>query len=238
MTVANRFSPPDPAGLRADYAALTDHQLSVCLSAAERLVAIHEALANDGSSVVAELFREEPAFHRWAHYPENDATDPQSGAMYYYHAHDEMERPEDEHGHFHSFLADPEGEGFNHVVAVSMDARGMPLSLFTTNRWVTDERIRPAGDVLARLETFSVARVRPSWLVSQWLEAVLALFRPRIEALLIQRDRVLGLEGLPDMPQSSPVLEDRGRHVVSEKAVSLFQAIEIAEAVAIDRGLA
>ncbi|MFP4154921.1 MAG: DUF6969 family protein [Halothiobacillaceae bacterium] len=222
---------------RPDYVALDDQRLARCLAGAERLVEIHSALANDGLSVLAELFRDGAEFRRWSHYPEHDAVDPQSGAMYYYHAHDQNERPDDEHGHFHTFVADPSGTGFNHLVAVSMDARGMVRSLFTTNRWVTDEHIRSAAEVGTRLETFTVARARPSWLVAQWLQALLGLLEPQVRRLLVARDEVLGLDRNPVMPQDAAVLEDRSLHVVGEEAVSLFAAIEAVEAVAIERGL-
>jgi len=168
---------------RTEYAQLDDATLGECLAAAKRLVDIQQALANDRLNLLTELFRDQPDFQRWVHYPADDAKDPVSGALYYYHAHDEQERDPDEHGHFHTFIRDEEGEGFNHVVAVSMNARGLIRSLFTTNRWVTDELIRPASSMWPRLDDFVIDLARPSWLVSQWLQAVISLFRVQIRGV-------------------------------------------------------
>lgn len=224
---------PDDALLeehRADYAGLSDDELERCMEGAARLLRIQQALVHDEANLLGELFGPEPEILRWAHYPEGDARDPQSGAMYYYHAHDEGDREAGEHGHFHSFIPDESGEGFNHLVAVSVDARGQLRSLFTTNRWVTDEVMRPAPAIIERLDSFQIDLVRPSWLVSQWLEAVLLLFRPTVAALLRERDRLLGLDRFPDMAPDSEVLEDRARHVVCERTVSWSAAIRALEA--------
>jgi len=47
---------------------------------------------------------------------------------------------------------------------------------------------------------------------------------------MIERDRILGLDVQPDMPQDAAILEDRQHHVISEQPVSLFAAIEAVEA--------
>jgi hypothetical protein len=178
---------------------------------------IQSALDADRQTVLTELFRDhaDRGFDYWAHFPEDDARDPVSGARFYYHAHDPSEWALEEHGHFHLFVDEPGEPGFAHVVGVSMDTRGQPRRLFTTNGWVTGESMQPAKDVLSRLpQGFEINRSRPSWLVGRWLTSLVALAMPEIEALLLARDRALGATNgtWPD----PVVLEDRERHVLSE----------------------
>jgi hypothetical protein len=74
-----------------------------------------------------------------------------------------------------------------HLIAISLDARGEPLRLFTTNRWVTGETWYRAGDVIAMLDRFTIAPTGAA-LRDRWLVAIMQLFRPQIAALLRQRD--------------------------------------------------
>ena len=207
-----------------DYAhwleALDDESLNEIADATESVLMIQEALANDNISLLGELLRDEASgpITVWQHYPTDDCVDPRSGAMFYYHAHDPDDWHRDEHGHFHLFVRPFADADFSHVLAVAMTSQGIPNGLFATNGWVTDETMRPADVVLHMLEErWEIARARPSWLVVQWLAAVLKLLRPHTGELLLQRDQRLGWrEG------SSPnieILEDRKTHVLSEMAL-------------------
>jgi hypothetical protein len=76
----------------------------------------------------------------------------------------------------------------SHLVAISLDAEGEPIRVFTTNRWVTGETWYRAEDVLAMLDRFTFAASAPAPLCDRWLVAVMALFRPQIAAVLRERD--------------------------------------------------
>jgi len=204
---------------------LDDDAFDEVVSAAEAIVQIQEALANDNLSLLNELFRElgDTPIEQWAHYPADDCIDPVTGAMFYYHAHDPGDWPREEHGHFHLFVrptADTESE-FNHFLAVSMTPYGEPRGLFTTNRWVTDEAMLRADALLARVESrFEINRSRPSWLVTQWLLALVTLVWPHLTELLQCRDEALGwVEG--DAP-SEETSEDRDVHILSEMPFDLL----------------
>jgi len=187
------------------------------LAALDEWSAIQRALAADGQTILTELFRDhaDSGFDYWAHFPADDALDARSGARFYYHAHDPSGWPRDEHGHFHLFVRAEGDPGFAHVVAISMAADGTPQRLFTTNEWVTGERLVRAADLLAVLpEGFEINRARPSWLVGRWLTALVALSMPQIQALLAARDESLTAEE-GRWPDPS-VTEDRERHVLSE----------------------
>ena len=76
----------------------------------------------------------------------------------------------------------------SHLIAISIDHRGDPIRLFTTNRWVTGETWYRAGDVIQMLERFAIAEPAPSEIVNRWVGAMIQLFRPQIGALLRARD--------------------------------------------------
>lgn len=206
------------------------------LEVADEFYRLQHALAQDGLTILTELLRDESdaPLVRWQHYPEGDVEDPVTGAMYYYHAHDPVERPEEEHGHFHLFVRPSSSSGFSHVVGLSLDALGRIRTAFTTNRWVTDECIRPADEVLAMVpEGFVIDRARPSWLLSRWLMAVPRLIWPQLVRLLRDRDAELAWSG--DSPLSEDVSEDRALQVLSEEGVDLMTVLSLIQQEAISR---
>lgn len=207
---------------------LPDTAFEDLLDAADEFYAIHRALAQDNLTILDELLRDQAdlTLLRWQHYPEGDVEDTDTGAMYYYHAHDQAERPAEEHGHFHLFVRPASSAGFSHVIGVSLDAQGQVRTAFTTNRWVTDEEMRPAGVVLSLLpDRFVIDRARPSWLVSRWLMMVPRLIWPQIVQLLQDRDAALSWSGAATLPES--VLEDRALQVLSEERIDLIAVLSL-----------
>ncbi len=210
-----------------DYAgwlsALDETAFGRLADAAETVLTVQEALSHEQLSLLGELLRDEgeDPIRAWAHYPDEDCRDPQSGAMFYYHAHDPGDWQRDEHGHFHLFFR-PHAEGaFTHIMALSMNAQGLPVGLFATNAWVTDETMQAADAVLQRLDDgWEINRARPSWLVAQWLNAMVTLLRPHVGELLRQRDRLIATGGALD-DATNPVLMDRNTHVLSEMPLEL-----------------
>ena len=78
-----------------------------------------------------------------------------------------------------------------HLVALSVDLRGEPVRLFTTNRWVTGETWYRADDVIRMLERFRVRGEDPSALLNRWIGALVSLFQPEIAKLLKDRDQAI-----------------------------------------------
>jgi hypothetical protein len=206
-------------------------------TAGYEIAELERLLGKTADNVVGLLLEHERDFYEWTHYPAGDVYDAATGSQYYYHAHPKGERP-GEHGHFHAFLrpkgmpkgmkpalvrghlaAAEGGEALSHLVAVAMSEKGQAMELFTTKRWVTDETWYAAPDVIAMLERFRVELVRPSWPVNRWITALLRLFRPQIEALVRERDRVMG-----EWQRRNPkldVFEDRRLPVLSRIGVSV-----------------
>jgi len=203
-------------------------------------------LAKSNENIVAELLRDSSTFYEWDHYPQGDVYDPESHSQYYYHAHAEGERP-GEHGHFHTFLRAPgmpkgvrpldhpgnrkperPADALSHLIGIGMDYYGAPVSLFATNRWVTDEVWYKATDVIRMLDRFEIDLARPSWLVNRWITALVRLFHPQIEALLEARDARIA-EHEKAHPRRN-VFDDRQLEVAAEIKISVDKQIAAVEA--------
>jgi hypothetical protein len=226
---------------------LSREELAAMAEAAREVVECHRVLAKTGDNVVGEVLPRDATFYEFDHCPPGDIYDPESHAQYYYHAH-----RDGEHGHFHTFVREkgmPEGvepvvqseaayfeqrnDRLCHLVAISMDRRGWPIGLFTTNRWVTTENWYAAADVCRMVARFKIDLARPSWPTNRWVTAMVRLFRPQIETLLHQRDAkvVAWHKTHPD----ADVFEDRRLDLPSQLKISLDQQIRAVDA-ALDSG--
>ncbi len=190
--------------------------------AAESTLARLQSDARRGRGLLAEVLGRQPAFVEWQHYPRGDAVDLHSGYRFYYHAHAAPGRARGEHGHFHVFASTRptrDGDsGHAHLFGLSVDARGLPMRVFSTNGWVTGEQWHDAAWTLRALRRLDLAQARPAR-VAQWLQDMARLFAPQIEAVVRQRDLRIA-----ERARSAPlqrVLEDRRTHIVSQCAVDL-----------------
>lgn len=145
------------------------------------------------------------------HYPEDDWRDPHSGGQAYYHCH----RPGDEHGHLHLFMAAKPGAELTHLLGIGLDPRGLPLSLFTVNRWVASDAWLPAAPTFALVQCFSLAASEADQHISGWLEQFLRFYLPVIESLLLERDRALAARD----GSLEQALEDRDLEIPSQAAI-------------------
>lgn len=186
---------------------------------------------------------------QWAHYPEDDVIDHSSGYQYFYHSHSPEDRLDSaEHGHFHLFArmdsgkhdvdANTEARFLDSLKAasvgqstttasllcISLDAKGVPMSIFTVNRWVTGDHLLSASTTLTLLKGFRMAT--PGFeTANKWLEAMLGLFWPQIVELLVQRD--LRLAALASERRSpSSLLEDPTIELLSDITVDIDHQIE------------
>ena len=173
---------------------------------------------------------------RWSHYPEDDAIDSASGFQWFYHSHAPDDRAQEaEHGHIHLFARralwsrrlgsarerafraltcdSPAFHNTRHLLAVGFDAKGLPVSMFTVNSWVTGDRMLSAGLTAELLNDLRLSTGYPH--VDAVLESLIALYRPEIQALLAQRDqRFFAWDG-------ADVLSDESLEVVSEIRVDV-----------------
>ena len=207
-------------------------RLELMLAAGEEALECERVLKKAGLNIVGEILRGQGEFYEYNHYPDDDVYDRESHAQYYYHAHRGIPG---EHGHFHTFLRyagmpegvtpvshpeAPAGEAaIAHVIAISMDAHGWPIGLFATNRWVTGDTWYPAGDVIRMIDRFTIDHAYPSWPVNRWITAMMRLFRPQIETLLRERDRVIA--DWVKRHFDVDVLEDRRLEITGYRLISV-----------------
>ncbi len=195
------------------------------------------ALAKTGGNVVEEALRGQGIFYEFNHYPADDVYDPETHSQYYYHSH-----REGEHGHFHTYLRpkgmpfwiepapvpdftppEDDNDALSHIVAISMDSSGLPIKLFTTNRWICAETWYRAEDVSAMIDLFAITHAQPSWPMNRWVTAMLKLFKPRISELLFERDDTVA--AWQKRHPRGNVYEDRGLDITSETPISLEDQI-------------
>lgn len=217
MTSLQRFSigePLEAPGLNGYSARALDEMAA----AAQEALNCQRVLKKVGLNLVGELLKGQGDFLEFNHYPAGDVYDAETGAQYYYHAH-----RGGEHGHFHLFNRPPEDnrpgkvKTSTHLVALSMDAWGEPVGLFTTNRWVTGEKWRRADRTLALAEAFAIDHAWPSWPVNRWLTAMLRCYHPYLAVLLDHRDREIDRLKRRD----AAVFEDRRVEVIGQLPIDL-----------------
>lgn len=203
--------------------------------AGEQIRECYRVLDKANANIVGEVLKGQGDFFEWDHYPKGDVYDRETHSQYYYHAHPPETRiavTGPEHGHFHTFVRpkgmprgikpapvadykkpDAPNDELTHLIGISMDRQGFPIRLFTTNRWVTGETWYSARDVLRILDVFHMDHAYPSWPVNIWITAMVRLFRPQINTLMVQRDEAVA-EWIEKKPDDNPY-EDRELEITS-----------------------
>jgi len=223
--------------LQEQLADLSEDTLQGMLIAGERINHCYKLLQKNEShgNIVREVLRNQGTFYELEHYPKGDVHDSDSHSQYFYHAHRGIDG---ENGHFHTFLRAkgmpgkpkpvpykgdtewPSGDdALSHLIAISMNPRGYPIGLFSTNRWVTGETWYKAEDVIKMLDNFNMDLLYPSWPVNIWITETMRLFRPQIEDLLIERD--LSVAKWSEDHPGEDVYEDRELEVTSDLLIDV-----------------
>jgi hypothetical protein len=197
----------------------------------ESTIAMHQS----GIPLMRRVLPPEVEATLWEHYPEHDAVSPHNGSRYFYHCHPVEERGAGEHGHFHLFLPKRAMEELNeakcapadletdradvvHIVALSVSPEGLPISMFTVNRWVCDEWLFSHDDILAALDDFDLTDADGDPLVNSWLTAMVHLAKPIIDTLLAERDVRLSSVNWDG--------EDRALEVISTAPIDLQALVD------------
>lgn len=203
--------------------------------AGQRLLGIYAALAARGEHLLQGLLGDQPP-RQWRHYPENDAIDMKNGYQWFYHSHSPEDRPgAAEHGHFHLFahrrlwarrLQSTAERAFaaftgnpcrqvntRHLLSIGIDAKGVPISLFTVNSWVTGDLMLSAPHTERLLAQMALDTGYPE--IDAVLESVIALYPGEIHQVLSMRDSVLSIKSARD------VLSDKNLEVLSEMDIDL-----------------
>lgn len=222
-----------------------DAQRDRMQSAAQTLLECYADLSELGTHLLGEILDDSPP-RQWAHYPDDDVIDRATGYQFFYHSHSPDDRDSAaEHGHFHLFARqDVHGPGIDphaetnflqsqigeqpantdtiHLLCVALNAKGIPKTLFTVNRWVTGGHLLSAPTTLRLIAGFTIqARNYPR--VSKWLTALLALYRPQIQQLLMERDKTL--LGLASGRREAGLFDDESIELLSSVTIDIDQQI-------------
>ncbi len=221
----NRRSPP-ARGATAQVAGL-------------RLLETYAGLARRGEHLLGQILGGDLP-RQWRHYPEDDATDQGTGFQWFYHSHSPEDRPGAfEHGHIHLFarrklwsrrlrsgreiefasLADDPTRQVNtcHLIGIGLDAKGIPISLFTVNSWVTGDLMLSASTTALLLEQLTLDTGNDD--VDAVIEYVVRLYQNEIRDLLVRRDALLYQKRSPGL------LSDESVEVLSELAINVDRKI-------------
>lgn len=214
----------------------TTPQLMKALRLARASVsAFAEVTACSGSLIQSWLDGEIPI--EYDHYPANDVIDNRAGSQFFYHAHRDSAV---EHGHLHLFWhATASGRrrylrsqatrwvhtAPSHLVAIGLDARGLPVMLFTVNRWVTERHWFDARSTLGMIDRFRMGAIPGHADSCRWLTAFVRWYRPVIEDLLVRRDQTLAAASDP-----AAALADKGLEVLSATPIDWAADLEALEA--------
>lgn len=151
-------------------------------------------LAEQGRSMLYPFIGRSQRFEVWQHYPRHDAVDDTGRWQFYFHAHDRTEqdgaRHPQEHGHIHLFRRSPQGR-LSHLAGLSLDARGLPLTWFATNQWVTGERWMAAESLVRGLPGIELRLRGPLAGAALWLADMVRFYAEPLRQMLMQRDEAL-----------------------------------------------
>lgn len=225
--------------MRVDFEALSRSRLKSMSQAGEEVLGAFRVLGKVGANPVAQVLAHQGKFFELDHYPKGDVYDRETASQYYYHAH---RAQSGEHGHFHTFIRAkgipsgiqplavpsaakrPRGKAaICHLVAISMNRAGLPIGLFTTNQWVTGETFYSARDAIGMLDRFQIEHVHPCLATNRWISAMLRLFRPQVEALLLRRDAALSAR-LQRYPDRDPLLDEE-LEIISSTRIDIDRQI-------------
>lgn len=220
-----------------DWHCLTAQQQGHHWRAANDLVTSIQKLAGRGEQVVQSIVADQQ-FIEWEHYPDQDVRDNKHASQYFYHAHPGLQRPFTEHGHFHLFVhaeelgMRPAKRSYSpapaHLVAVSMDAQGLPSGFFIVNRWVTKGPWLSYAECETGLAHFQIKGRQGNKQVNHFLHALIALYRAPILALLRQRDEIM--QSLSAKRDRRSVFADKSIEVLCYHPIALMDDIAALEA--------
>ncbi len=222
----------------SDLAKLPRDELEHMAAAGQAALACLRSLSAAGKSVVSEAIGGAECSYEWQHYPEGDMFLRPLGmpagvrplmlpelAI--------PDAPAQPQGPVLPPARQPnqgeDNDKLSHLVAISMDACGLPVRLFTTNRWVTGETWYGAEDVMRMLDRFAVDRGAPSRPLNGWITDMFTLFRPQMRALLAARDAAI-MSWRRRHRGKIHVFEDRRLEVTSAAEIDIEDQVQRVEA--------
>ena len=206
-----------------------------------RLLEVYAGLAERGEHLLDRLLSGQPP-RQWVHYPQDDAIDPISGYQWFYHSHSPEDRPGSvEHGHVHLFARQPvwrrrlgsrSERAFaalcghpsatpttRHLLTMGFDKKGLPISLFTVNSWVTGDLMLGSDLTLELLSSLKLDTGHPE--IDTVIQSVVQLCKPELQDVMRRRDAALRAH------QAAEMLQDEALELLSEAYIDLDTKLSI-----------
>lgn len=218
------------------------HKKKYLAYATQVLEAQQRMMTSKGKNIVHYTLQKKRRHKKMEHYPNGDRLDRSTGAQYFYHCHRE-DFQTTEHGHFHCFLrynkipkhikptplADWNlymDNPMAHLVAISMNQLGMPIRLFTVNRWVTSDIWYDAVHTPKFIKRFKMTVDDDHYwqILDKWVEGIIHLFAPQIVWLHQERDKLIQAHQASD-PHDNAYL-NKDIEELSSIEIDLKQQIE------------
>lgn len=207
--------------------------------AASDLLAVYAGLAERRAHLLDDLLSGAPLL-QWERLPADDAVDAAGCYQWFYHCHAPEDRPAGpEHGHIHLFARQAfwknlpvtsDDRGFRklygnpnggastrHLIAIGIDPKGLPISIFTVNSWVTGDLMLGADATARALAEMELDTGHPD--IDRMIVSLAHVCGEDIRLLLAQRDKTLKTRDPGD------VLEDRTIEILSETVIDIDEHI-------------
>lgn len=229
--------------LRRHWHTASDAQLADDLRDAQQSVTAFAAATAQSGSLLQSWIAGQDVLE-FDHYPADDLIDLRTGSQFYYHSHRDGDQ---EHGHLHLFWhATATGRrrymrpgkprwtrtAPTHLFAISLDARGLPVGLFTVNQWVTDGHWFDADTTMACIDRFALQGIKGHEHSCRWLTGFVRLYRPLIKDLLVKRDQRLARRS-----NLAQALQDRRLEVLSLAPIDWIADMDALQAQSARRGV-
>lgn len=208
-------------------------------SAGLRLLQTYSELAKDNQHLLDQLLANRSP-QQWEHYPHDDAIDMLNGYQWFYHSHSPEDRlGSSEHGHIHLFArrglwsrrlkshAEADFEKIcgmhkiqtdtRHLLSIGLSSKGVPISLFTVNSWVTGDLMLSAKLTMELLASIRLNTGHCN--VDTVIESVILLCLPEIQKLMDLRDATLA-----SYPGAN-ILEDKKLVLLSNLSIDLDEKL-------------
>lgn len=175
------------------------------------------------SNIILQLLGPNKTVNYEQQYPDKPIQLSGMSICVYYHAHETLKIASNEHGHCHFFLqADPKKElPAQHLVALSFDNHGQPLSWFTVNNWVTAGAIYDSALFKQLISRVKVKQ--QGTLLQKCLSNMILFYQSDIAQLLADSEQLLQAEQLRYKETSTSIYENRELYFLGRKDINLSE---------------
>jgi hypothetical protein len=137
-------------------------------------------ITNDHGSLI-KAFNPSEAHTAHEHYPREDFLSENESLQYFYHSH----RDTGEHGHIHIFHRDHTTRNTNHLLAIGLSEKGLPVSLFIVNEESVSEK-SPGAQTLQQLLKKSLKSSVNETTLTTWIISFCRFYKDNIINLMAQ----------------------------------------------------